>query len=55
MYKYKNKKESSFCPMGEFNNGFVECYWFGTVSLSDCRECSVRKDKELITKSDGLL
>lgn len=52
MYKVKSnhKDKGSPCSMGSLVNGFVECYWFGTVSLSDCRECTVRKDKALINK-----
>lgn len=57
MYKVKSnhKDKGSPCSMGSLVNGFVECYWFGTVSLSECSECSVRKDNKLITKVNGML
>ena len=54
MYKYKksNKNDISCCPMGTLHDGIIECYWFGNVKLSDCRNCTVRKDKQKIKKGD---
>ena len=51
MYKYKNsKKRETCCPMGTLHDGVVDCYWFGTVKLSECGKCEVRKDKQKIKK-----
>ena len=54
MYKYKksNGKNLSCCPMGTMHDGLVECYWFGTVKLYDCRNCIVRKDRKKISKGE---
>ena len=52
MFKYKNsnKKNVSCCPMGTMHDGIIECYWFGIVKITDCRNCTVRKDKQKIKK-----
>lgn len=56
MYKYKSRKNvsGSCCPMGTLHDGIVECYWFGTVKLSECRTCTIRKDKEKIKKNEEI-
>lgn len=54
MYKYKSDKSNwTCCPMGCIRDGtVVECYWFGLVTLKDCSECEVRKDKNIIKKGE---
>ena len=46
----KQSKSKGCCPMGFMHDGVVECYWFGVVSLTDCAECTVRKDKNIVVK-----
>ncbi|MBP5422928.1 MAG: hypothetical protein J6Y78_10860 [Paludibacteraceae bacterium] len=47
------KRNVNCCPMGtNRGNGVVECHWFGLVTLKDCAECDVRKDKNMIRKGD---
>ena len=52
MYKFKNENQENWtcCPMGTLHDNVVECYWFGNVKLSECRTCTVRKDKQKIKK-----
>ena len=49
---YKMRKDNvSCCPMGHMHDGVVECYYYGVVTLKECSECSVRKDKNIVRKS----
>lgn len=52
MYKYKSSNNKwTCCPMGTLrDSSVVECYWFGIVTLKECSECKVRKDKKIIKK-----
>lgn len=52
MYKYKsNNSKLTCCPMGTLrDSSVVECYWFGVVTLKECSECKVRKDKKIVKK-----
>lgn len=53
MYKMSKKRNVNCCPMGtNRGNGVVECHWFGLVTLKDCAECDVRKDKNMIRKGE---
>ena len=52
MYKMGKKNNERCCPLGTMHDGVVECYWFGVVTLKDCAECSVRKDKNIVRKGE---
>ena len=55
MYKYKHNNNGNWscCPMGTLRDGtVVECHWFGIVTLKECSECTVRKDKKIVKKGD---
>lgn len=53
MYRMKKRKDNvSCCPLGCMHDGIVECEWYGLVTLKDCAECIVRKDKSVVLKGD---
>lgn len=54
VYKMRmNKGRIKCCPYGTYRgNNVVECYYFNIVSLKDCAECTVRKDKNMIGKGE---
>lgn len=40
----KEKIEWELCPMGKLKNDIIECYYYGTVEIKDCNDCSYRKN-----------